>query len=1091
MKNSLFIFLIFIFQTAQLNSQCAFEATESADPVLADYSAANITLNLVFHIIRRSDGSGTTSYADIYKYLDELAVIFNPKGIYFDTLCTNFINNTSYYEDCRLDMGSDTFTDIQRIYASADAINIFIQPSDGSLYCPGSGNGLIEGYSCWMINDGHRNLCSHEVGHTLNLWHTYETLNGPSCYNDSTSLVYSGDLCGDTPPDEGKFDSIGRVVIKANCTWDTAACIAKGTLCTDGCGTYPHPGFDPRIMMSKYHRCTAQFTTYQANRMKYKILNKLFDTDFSSNRADSIITDSILVNVQWRAAKNIIIENGGTLIVQSTLYMPEEAKIVVKPGGVLSIDGGTITKGNFKDICGEKSGDPRFWYGIEMQLATSGPNPRLSCVDGTIEFSERGIHTPFGGTGGNASITILNSNFRNNKISINFERSPGGSLPIRVWKTRFYLDGSFPLSNYYTQVKIDNSKIYFDSCIFDNPVNKVPLDSIQAYSIYSLNSDVEIQKSIFKDKLYGIKCLKALSFKSARITTTRFTEMRIGINISDILDYSVTKDTFVSTYKYGLISAGSSGYLINNNRFLKTGTQNDSCGILIRNSGLSDNLIQKNLYSGLKRGIQTEGINGVDDTLPSGLQLICNTYSGFNQLHEVVFKGPVSGLQGNSLLATGNGSETDIDHSIEFGTPGNLMVYYYDTLPTHKPDSDPKYRMLKIRINNYNCSTLITNPDTVSPYITYERHRDTLNDRKNKYIDSIDGGSTTVLLSHISGATAGAPATLLYNQLINKSPWLSSAVVLAFYNRSDIFDSTKRAQLIFSNPDPFRIGEFRSALRNADVPLPTSSLDALDTLTLYTSTRTDFEAEMAFLSLQKNIVCYEVLNELKMDTVDHADSIIVWLERAGDYSSLREIMETHYYNGDFTKASDALSNLSELEALDADQLSDIGGLGNLVPYLIEIREDDRYEGLLTEEEIEWMIDFAENNDNIAGSQARSILQFYYGINVDDAEYMRAVFDHNKPIIGDQIKQAENEKLSDKISIYPNPSKNELIIQFPFEDQTPWNIELMDLNGKLLIGRSTICGSLRMDISTVPNGIFMVQLENSKGEKVVKRIQVVK
>lgn len=50
---------------------------------------------------------------------------------------------------------------------------------------------------------------------------------------------------------------------------------------------------------------------------------------------------------------------------------------------------------------------------------------------------------------------------------------------------------------------------------------------------------------------------------------------------------------------------------------------------------------------------------------------------------------------------------------------------------------------------------------------------------------------------------------------------------------------------------------------------------------------------------------------------------------------------------------------------------------------------------------------------------------------------------------------------------------------------------MDLNGKLLIVRSTNSGSLRMDKSTVPNGIFMVQLENSKSEKVDKRIQLVK
>lgn len=1093
MKNSLFNVLVFvfisflIFPKTTLISQCEFVAAESSDPVLTDYSATNIHLNLVFHIIRKSDGSGTTTFSDIYAYLDELAAVYNPVGIYFDTLCTKFIDNTSYYEDCRLDMRNDTFPGIQKLYASADAINIFIQPSDGSLHCPGSGNGFIGGYSCWIINQGHRNLCSHEVGHVLNLWHTFETLNGPSCFDDSTSLVYSGDLCEDTPPDY--FERMKKFIDTTSCTWDTAGCaIDGGVNCRDSCGN-PHTGFDPRIMMSSYHKCTAFFTTDQANRMKDKILNKLFDTDFSSNRADSIITDSVIVDVPWRAAKNIIIESGGVLIVQSTLYMPEESKIVVESGGVLSVDGGTITKGNFKDICGERSGDPKFWYGIEMQVS-NGAYPRLSCINGTIEYSENGIHNSTGGAAGNASILIRNSIFLNNKISINFIRSSGISLPIRAWGTRFYLDGSFPLSNYYTQVKIDNSKIYFDSCIFDNPANKVPLDTIQAYSIYSLNSDVEIQKSIFKDKLYGIKCLKALSFKSARITTTKFAEMRIGINISDILDYSITKDTFVSTYKYGLISDGCSGYLLHYNKFFKTGTQNDSCGILMMNSGTSENLIQQNTYVGLRRGNQTEGINGIDGVAPAGLQLLCNKYTNFNELNEVYLKGPISGMQGTSTKATGNEADVDIDHKIDFGAPLNLIVYYYDTIPNHKPDSDPSYRMSKRKINNFDCSTLITTPDTVSPYVTYEKHRDTLNDRKDKYLDSLDGGNTSALLAYIAGSNSGT-STFLYNHLINKSPWLSTNVVLAAYNRSDIFDSTRRAQLIFSNPDPYRIGEFRSALRNADVPLPTSSLDALDTLTLYTSRRTDFEAEMTSLSLQKNIVCYEILNELKMDTIDHSDSIIVWLKRSGDYSSLREVMETYHYNGDFTQASTALSDLSELEDLNDEQLSDLAGLEELVPYLIYVREDDRYEGSLTEGEIEWMIDFAENNNNTAGRQVRSILEFYYGINVDDIESIRSVLDHKRPIVGEQIKQTETEVLSDNVSIFPNPSKNELIIKFNSNDQTTWGIELMDLNGKLLIGRSTTSGYLRLDISSVPNGIFIVQLENNKGEKIVKRIQTIK
>jgi hypothetical protein len=50
--------------------------------------------------------------------------------------------------------------------------------------------------------------------------------------------------------------------------------------------------------------------------------------------------------------------------------------------------------------------------------------------------------------------------------------------------------------------------------------------------------------------------------------------------------------------------------------------------------------------------------------------------------------------------------------------------------------------------------------------------------------------------------------------------------------------------------------------------------------------------------------------------------------------------------------------------------------------MIDIRENDRYEGNLTIEEIEWLVDFAENNINQAGNEVRSMLNFYYVIDID-------------------------------------------------------------------------------------------------------------
>lgn len=1094
MKNSLFNLLvfilvsIFIFPTIPLHSQCGFEAPEESEPVFTDYSATDVTLNLVFHIVRRTDKTGGASSADLAFYMSELDSVYSSSGIVFDTMCTQFIDSTPIYDDCDLAFGKNSteWTLTQATYETPNAINVFIHPTSNT--CPDAGNGNTSGYSCWIGNRVHRNLVSHEIGHVLNLLHTFDTSRGRSCFLDSLSLIEGGDLCEDTPADPGDLSPYFT-----NCTWDSTKCAQDGAFCGDNCvpQTSPHPGFNPRIMMSYYHTCTQYFTLDQQNRMKDKIVNHTNDNYFDLPVADLIIDDSMTISSPYRAAANIIIENGGVLIVSSTLYMPEKAKITIEAGGILSVNGGTITKGKFKDMCNDRSGDPRFWYGIEMQIGL-GLFPKLFCVNGTIEYSEYGIHNPNSRSAGFAIVSINNSTFKNNKTSISIIRAPSVlTPPIVVKKTRFYLDGNFPLGNYYTQVKMDYSKAYFDSCMFDNPSYLTPQSDLN-YAIRTMSADLEVTNSTFKDSIYGIHCSSFMSKATTKSSICKFSTNRIGINLSNMNDYSVTKDTFDSSIKFGLISDRCSGYIINNNHFRRGGgTPTDSAGIQMNSSGEGENIIEKNVYTSVKHGNVTNGING-DVKRNVGLKFYCNDFSSISN-HDNVFNGHVNGIQGLSDIGAGNtASDNQVDHALNFGSPTDIMVYYYKSgISTHVPDSDPKYRMTKTPVSSYNCSKLYKKPDTVSHIVTYHKYVDSLDLRKNKRTDSIDGGNSTALLAYIAAANSGN-ATTLYNHLIVKSPWLSEAVVLAAYNRSDIFDSTKRAQIIFNNPDAMRSGDLRSAIRDSDTPLPTSSLDALDTLTLYTTSRTALEAEITELALFKSMVCYDILHQLKLDTIDQSDSILVWLERVGDYYSKREIMETHFENGDFTDASSALSDLEEMENLSDDAISDIEGLPDLLDYIAEVREVERYEGNLSPEEIEWMIEYAENNDNKSGSEVKSALLFYYDINVDEPEALRQSTSHKTNPEGVQIKVIDSKSIGKDFNIYPNPSKDELIISAPTEvNEDKWNVKIIDLDGKILTETTSGNSSFKVGINQIPTGIFIVQLSNSQGNRFTKRIQVIK
>jgi len=94
--------------------------------------------------------------------------------------------------------------------------------------------------------------------------------------------------------------------------------------------------------------------------------------------------------------------------------------------------------------------------------------------------------------------------------------------------------------------------------------------------------------------------------------------MFIGINTNGgVNNYSITKDTVDTAWKYGLLSTKCSGYVINNNHFNRTNTYTNSVGILMSESGTAANTIQLNKFVFLKHGNISSGDN-------SGLQYLCN-----------------------------------------------------------------------------------------------------------------------------------------------------------------------------------------------------------------------------------------------------------------------------------------------------------------------------------------------------------------------------------------------------------------------------------------------------------------------------------
>lgn len=1088
---SFLLLFTFILSDDLSAQQCGTDVTgASIDPVTADYSATTVHVKAYFILVRKSDGSGDIQMSTLYTFLAELEDNFGSHNIIFDTMCTQFIDNTAMYDDGAILGGK--LKEYTRMMGSSDGLTIFIQKSS-------SGGGAVTGQSgqipypspyCWFQFGASPNVGSHEIGHTFNLLHLGYSAFGRPCEGIAAHDTIKGDLVADTPIERPITECDSAVI---GCAWDTAVCRTQPN-CRDGCDNLLLHS-DATIIMSELEKysCTDHFTTGQANRMKSSIINNTGGaSNFGITLKNDTITGNDTIRFPTQITQDILIQSGGRLVVLDTVYMPTKGRIIIEPGGILSISGGKITRGTLGDPCSERIGDPRFWRGIEMQISPSGPYPKLYINNGTVEFSELGIHNPSNRSAGNAHISINYGIFRNNMHSIHLLRAASSNTEdIRINKSRFYHDGFSYLDHYTTQIKIDNSKVYLDSCLFDNPNHKTHPTIDTSYAINVMNSTIGVQRTTFEDSLYGIQTNKFLSTTTLAVTTSKFDKMIIGINTKDgTNEYSITKNTFVNSYQFGLVSNHCKGYIINKNHFKKiSGGSSESKGILMSESGTGYNVIQLDTFSSLLYGNVSEGENGSEI---NGLQYLCNTYN-FNTT-DFYLKGKVSGIQGSQQIAAGNnegGNPNDVTFNLTNFDLAKLNYYYRNRSGEIPAEQSSTKKLTKfVADTNLNC-TLKGKPkhDTIIHYVAWVDKRDTMLQRKDVRSGLIDGGNTSALLSYIAGANSGT-ATFLHNHLINKSPWLSSAVVLAAYNRTDIWDSTHRANLLYANPDLFAFNAFRLALSDADSPLLESSLEALDSLTNYATARTALESEIAMLNLELNALCHDKLHELKIDTLNNQDSILVWLDRENGYESKREIMASYYYSRDFSEASDALEYLGSLDNLTESQESDVEALGDLLPYIEDVIEDDRYEGNLSEEEIEWMVDFAEGNNNHAGAEVRGVLKFYYGISLEDAEYLKAPKRIVMNIPGENVIVKE-KTLSGVIGIFPNPTNNEITILLPVIDESYWDIELLDLNGKVLVSQSTDRYKMKIDISKIPNGLFLVHFLNGKNERIVKRIQIMK
>ena len=390
---------------------------------------------------------------------------------------------------------------------------------------------------------------------------------------------------------------------------------------------------------------------------------------------------------------DFVINNSHTVrIINTNVFATPDAQIIVRPGGTLIVDNGTINT-----ACEDKK-----WQGVVVEgcylCPLPYPTPGLVHLrkGSAIINAGLGIHAINGG-----EVEATNASFTNNRVAAHIDMYASGNFT----SCKFSIDDDF-YGNPYSfpaQLILSNSKDIVNvlGCEFLFAVTRYPESFTTAISAF--NSSLNVTNSqkgtptTISNFRYGISASNTGTLPTLFVGGCKFSNNLYGINIDGVYNPSIRNNDFKlsRTGSYGLKASESTRYFINNNRFISTDKTLQTRGIVISKSGTGENIIHENYFRDLNIGIQAIDQNSSQCNCPwqvaiSGLQFLCNDFDNTQQTDILVgstanppyLDHSVRRDQGEPQLPSGNEFLPLGQNRINISNFSNYPIYYYFSVLT-------------------------------------------------------------------------------------------------------------------------------------------------------------------------------------------------------------------------------------------------------------------------------------------------------------------------------------------------------------------------------------------------------------------------
>ena len=784
---------------------------------------------------------------------------------------------------------------------------------------------------------------------------------------------------------------------------------------------------------------------------------KLFRA-FFENENDSIITDT-----RWKQPRvihgNLVIDSLSTLTVTDTLFCTPSARIIVRPGGKLIVDGGTLTSA----CAGE------MWQGICVEGHTSLPQTAacqgtVQLLNGaTIENALCGILTcnpadSLHTTGG--IITADSAVFRNCVKAVEY-------LPFVAHNNIGYVTDNWGSFNNCTFTVDDNNLfaanntdflahvtmrdvkgVRFTRCRFEDVrtqshTRKSAISTIDAgfkiknccdYTLPLSNPDCNCYlttNTYCSFSGFGTAINAATSGNPYAVTIdgARFIDNVTGVGISGNSHAEVTRcifhlDSIIPDYRSvtGLSLSGCTGYLVEENTFTRVATSpsGNRYGIQVVASGTDANSLYRNTFERLTRGITVSGING-DGNANTGLEVTCSGFTSNTYDMYIASGATVRTWQGDSGKGADNtfsGTQT----SSLYSAGSQLLTYHHSAGSSHAP---------------YNPTT---------NYVTV-----------NGTAGSNMCGST--ICGYNPGNPGGGP----------KSP------TPGFLSLKEQYDNLMA---------DFNRNGYAEVLEHAD----NNTYDAA-TIAAAENAAQQISAIAAELYAQS----HAAVRALMADSLEDVQAVHAWLDATPGLVSRYLAVEAGFVAG---------ANTAETH--------DRASLQDVATHLTTAAERDEYDNYVafqalkdalsygnghvawphaTDAQVWELVRIADANTGRSSLLAKNVLCFFFGICYDDDMETRALTTTIPPT-------AESTTLTSqqRITVHPNPTHDVLRVAVTEGDAGIARVEMFDMFGRVVPvethGRASLPSpTLTVNTSAIPSGVYVLRVTLTDGA--VRTVKVVK